>query len=460
MLLPLAAGYLPSATAGFVAGAIAFLLLLMLLGVRRVVTPLHDADLPLLLVLGWVGFSWIANLGRETDAWSLPVSLLMFWTPWLVVFLARSARWTRRELGIVAVAWLGLTLAQLFPAFIKPLVQGDFAAYLVPILPVELLGFQLPGHEAIASAADITTGTLRSAHHLGVIAILAIVYVLALYWRLRRPRLLLVAIALGFALLMADAKHVVLSAVVVGIPIGAVLLWPELSRRARSRLAAGAMVLTLGGATLAGAAVVQVVRAGLWEPLVGIASFNPKVVLVTRTAKLMDPGALLTWIGYGPGAFASRAASSRATGALFKDETHLPAFIPPFTPPAYGSVVYDLYTADIATTTRFRSGMLTNPFSSLIGIVGEYGILGSVVFGLFVGALMRLGRNAWRDVQRSESQRAFAATLAFAVPLLLVLSFFDTYFEQPDVVVPIAVLWLLASCTPDPAGASPDAEAA
>lgn len=450
-LVPLCAGYLPATTAGFVAGALVLLLLLMLVGARRAATPLRDADAPLLAMLAWVLLAWIANLGQQTDAWSLPVSLLMFWCPWLIVFLLRGSRWSERELTTVAAAWVALIAVQALPAFIKPLTQGELAAYLVPLLPVELLGLRLPGHDAITAAADITNGTLRSAHHLGVVAILGIVYLLALFWRRRQGRTLAAVALLGAMLLMADAKHVVLSAAVVGVPGCAVLLWPELSRRVRMRLVTAGLVLALGGSAVVGAAVVQVVRAGLWEPLVGVASFNPKVLLVTRTARLMDPGALHTWIGYGPGAFASRAASSRATGALFKDETQLPSFIPPFTPPAYASVVYDLYTADIATTTRFRSGMLTNPFSSLIGIIGEYGILGAVVFGIFAGALMHRGHATWHDGGRSDSQRAFGATLAVAIPLLLVLSLFDTYFEQPDVVMPIALLWLLASCTPESA---------
>ncbi len=448
-LVPLAAGYLPAATAGFVAGASALFVLLMLVGARRAAAPLEDADTPLLAMLAWAILAWLVNLGQQTDAWSLPVSLLMFWCPWLVVFLLRSARWSVRELNTVSAAWIALIAVQLLPAILKPLAQGDIAAFLVPLLPVELLGLRLPGHDAITAAADITNGTLRSAHHLGVVTVLGIIYLLALSWRTRRGRALVTVVLLGVMLLMADAKHVVLSAVLVGVPTFAVLLWPELTRRARVRLASAGVILVLGGVALAGAAVVQIVRAGLWEPLVGIASFNPKVLLVTRTAQLMDPGALHTWIGYGPGAYASRAASSRATGALFKDERQLPAFIPPFTPPAYESVVYDLYTADIATTTRFRSGMLTNPFSSLIGIIGEYGILGTMVFAVFAGALVRRGYVTWRDDRRSGSQRAFGATLATAIPLLIVLSFFDTYFEQPDVVVPIALLWLLASCTPE-----------
>jgi hypothetical protein len=448
-LVPLGAGYLPATTAGFVAGAAAFFLLLMLLGARRAATPLEDADTPLLAVLAWAVLAWLVNIGQQTDVWSLPVSLLMFWCPWLIVFLLRSARWSVRELNTLAAAWIALIAVQILPAFLKPLAQGDVAAYLVPLLPAELLGFRLPGHDAITAAADITNGTLRSAHHLGVVTVLGITYLLAAFWRRRRGRTLIAVALLGAMLLMADAKHVVLSAALIGAPTSAVLLWRELTRRARAGLATAGIMLVLGGVALAGAAVVQVVRAGLWEPLVGVASFNPKVLLVTRTARLMDPGALHTWIGYGPGAYASRAASSRATGALFKDETQLPAFIPPYTPPAYESVVYDLYTADIASTTRFRSGMLTNPFSSLIGIIGEYGVLGTMVFAVFAGALVRRGYATWREGYRSDRQRAFGATLVVAIPLLLVLSFFDTYFEQPDVVVPIAMLWLLASCTPE-----------
>ena len=74
---------------------------------------------------------------------------------------------------------------------------------------------------------------------------------------------------------------------------------------------------------------------------------------------------------------------------LFKEQSQLPSFIPAHTGDSYRSVAYDLYTSEIADQARYRSGALTNPFSSLVGIFAEYGLAGSVVVLGFFGALTR-----------------------------------------------------------------------
>lgn len=445
VLVLLGAAFLPSATAGFMAGAVALLLLLMFGGVRRAATSLDGADLAMLGAIGWAVFSWAMNLGRETDVWSLPVSLLLFWTPWLVVFVVRSSGELRRVGHIVAGAWIAFVLVQVAPAAVAPFVLGEPGAFLVPLLPLELVVGRLPGHDAMTSAADLTRGTMISPHHLGVVVMLALAFFLAWYWRVRRGRYLFGAGVLTYLLLMADAKHVVFSAVLVAWPTVMLLLWRELGPPGRRLALAVTFIGVVGVAGLGLVSLSRLARAGLLAPAVEVAAMTPKVKLLTRTAALMRPGELHTWIGYGPGAFASRAASSRAAGALFKEETRLPDFIPTHTPPTYGGVVYDLYTAEIKATIRNRSDVLTSPFSSLLGIVAEYGVLGSLVMSLFLAAVARTGVIAWRDESRQPAWRAFGAALAFAIPLLVVLSVFDSYFEQPDIVIPIAVLWLLAS---------------
>jgi hypothetical protein len=442
ILVALAAGFLPSATGGFAALACTLILAMMFFGAQRAGRALRWADLALLAVLAWAALSWLVNLGRETDLWSFPLALLMFWAPWILVFLLR-ANAPASTVTKVLSAWLALILVQLVPALLKPLATGMPGAYLVPLLPLELAGVTLPGHDAISAASDITTGTMTSAHHLGVVAVLGLAYLAALYWRERRPLQLLGAAALGYLLLMADAKHVLLAFLLVGVPAGVILVWRELQQRTRVSLLVVGAALVLGTTAFVGAQVASLVEVGLWQPLVGLASVNPKVQLYARTAAQMKPDQLHTWVGYGPGAFASRAASSRATGALYKEETRLPSFIPPFTPPAYGRTVYDLYTASIVATTRYRSTVLTSPFSSIVGIVAEYGLLGSLLVGAFLVALVREGALAWRDTERPARWRSAGAVLAIAIPLLVVLGLFDSYFEQPDVVMPMAALWLL-----------------
>jgi O-antigen ligase len=92
--------------------------------------------------------------------------------------------------------------------------------------------------------------------------------------------------------------------------------------------------------------------------------------------------------------------------------------------------------------------VLTSPFSSLVGIVAEYGLLGTLLVGWFFVSLMRLGVRTWRRPDSGDGWRATGAALAFSILLLAVLSCFDSYFEQPVVVIPIATLWLLASMAP------------
>jgi hypothetical protein len=87
---------------------------------------------------------------------------------------------------------------------------------------------------------------------------------------------------------------------------------------------------------------------------------------------------------------------------------------------------------------------LTNPFSSLIGIVGEYGVIGTLVMAGFFWLLARSGYRRWRDASADSWWRAAGATVGFAVPFLVVLGIFDSYFEQPDVTALIMILALVA----------------
>ena len=94
--------------------------------------------------------------------------------------------------------------------------------------------------------------------------------------------------------------------------------------------------------------------------------------------------------------------------------------------------------------------MLTNPFSSLVGIVGEHGLLGTALMAVFFVLLVRAGVARWRAAASAPEWRAAGAALAFAIPFLAVLAVFDSYFEQPSVALPIALLALLVLVAPTP----------
>ncbi len=452
ILLPVAAAYIPSLQIGFAAILLTLALFVAAYGGRRLTRPLDGLDRIFIGVLVWTTGAWLVNIGIETDAWSFPVFVVTFLAPWLLLFVARAAPWTVEELRIVLGMWAALAIAQVAPALLKPLVLGLPEAYTIPLILLQI--GQLPLLRVLIGefSADLTTGTTQSAHHLGVLLLLALVLLGMLALALGR-RLISVLIALTlFAFLMTDSKHVVLAAMVpAGVLIGKAV-WPALTRRRRTivKLLALVAVLLIGPPIIVRA--VDLAVRDLWGSYIALTTINPKTQLVIRTTRLMGENDLQTWIGHGPGSFATRAATIRATDVLFKEANRLPAFIPPHTGQSYRSVAFDLYTFDIADQARYRSGALTNPFSSLVGIIGEYGLAGSLlVFGFFLG-LARAGYRLWRS-DAEPGFRAAGATIGFALPLFILLGIFDSYFEQPDLTGALAVLALVVIAAGDLGGA-------
>lgn len=447
VLVPLATAYLPSQQIGFVSYVIALAVLLPLAAARRLARPLDALDWALLSMLLLAFVSWLANLGPETDAWSLPVFILTFLTPWLLLFLARALEWTRRDLEILAGAWLALALSQVVVALAKPLVLGAPEAYAVPLLLLEVIRFAVLEVLSAGNAADLTFGSTRSAHHLGVAMLLLTAFLVALAVAARRPRWCWGAVLSFFVFLMTDSKHAILAALLPAAWFGAVVLWPMLDVGWRRRLAAAGIVVGTVVIVGAGARIVNLVVSGLWRPYVTLATVNPKAQLVMRTASRMAEGNLHTWVGHGPGSFASRAATIRASEVLYK-KGEAATFVPPHTGDSYREVAHDLYTSEIALTTGYRSGALTNPFSSVVGIVAEFGLIGTAAVLLLLASAARLAFDSWRAVMLPAAWRAAGAAAGFGVPLLLFLGIFDSYFEQPDVTAVLVTLLIVASAAP------------
>jgi hypothetical protein len=459
VLLPLVATYLPSRQAGFAAYLFALAFFVAEYGGRRLTRRLDGFDYALLAVLVWITASWLVNMGDQTDLWSLPVFLLTFLSPWLLLFVARAAPWERRELHVIAGVWLALSVAQLAPVFLKPIAVREPGAYLVPFDLFTIFGADLLTAIGLTNALDLTFGTTPSAHHLGTALLLTIVFLLALATALSRVRLLALILALTFAFLMTDSKHVILSALPAGVLFIWLVFWPQLSLRRQRQTRAVLLVLALIGGPLLAARMADFVVNGVWRPYFALATLNPKLQLYMRSIDLLGRNNLQTWIGYGPGSYATRAATIRATDVLYKEEQELPSFIPPHTGRAYRSVAYDLYTTEFVDAIRFQSGVLTSPFSSLVGIVAEFGILGAGVLTTMFGMIVRAGVRSWRRSEADPPLRAAGATVAFAIPFLAVLGCFDSYFEQPDVTAPMVIAGVIAFAVLDRRPVHPPADA-
>lgn len=440
LLLPVVASFLPSATAGFLGYMLALIYFAAECGGRRLVRPLDSVDWALTAVLVWVVASWIVNMGIETDPWSLPLFTLTFLSPWLLLVLARAAPWTQRDLEDLPATFLALATAQLAPLLCKPLLLGTPGSYVVPLRSFSPVARGTFDRLAGPASGDFAFGTTASAHYLGIILLLAIVLLVARSVARHRLESRWIALALGFGFLMTDAKHVVLAAIPAGCAFYWIAIRPAIAPFMRQLATLALLLALLAGGRWAKTQVRTLVDRGLWKPLVALTTLNPKVQLVLRTADRMERNDVSTWMGLGPGSYASRAATIRATDVLFKDADHLPAAVPPHTGESYRAAAYDLYTSEIALTIQYRSAVLTSPFSSVIGVIAEFGVLGALLVGWLFLTLAVRGWRLWRCPRVSPTLRAAGAAFGFAIPLLAALGLFDSYFEQPGVTATVILL--------------------
>lgn len=168
--------------------------------------------------------------------------------------------------------------------------------------------------------------------------------------------------------------------------------------------------------------------------------YNHKFVFLKRAlSEIPDEfGTGLT--GTGPGTVGSRAANSRAYDTLFKlYGARLPSFIPPFTSEPAKKYFVDLYQEDFVSKW-WKSQTLAAPFSSLITLLVELGLIG---IGLFLCLIVALLSSFLRLASRDSDPffRALGITLYFVTLTIFVASLFDTYLERPLIMGPY---WIVA----------------
>jgi len=411
----LISAFIPSPMIGFVGAAIG----LILFFINR---PPENLDRFTKLVFLFVGFlilTWLVHLGHTTDIWCLPLYLVFFCSYILVAVFAQWATWTQRELNRLAQLWILCIALQALPMFIKSLTIGE------PSL--------------IFSGSDLNTGTLVHAHHNGILLSLLIIFLVLLSIEKRNWSYIWLVSAYTFLFYITATRHAILAMMLPVIGIGTLYWLNSTKKRKIMYLFIFILILLLSPAFLS--FPLKQFNRTVWSPYV-INPANPKRILFQRATIQFLHGGLNSIIGFGPGGYASRTASSRALGTLYKKSYKLPSFITPFISPEYRKTVAGLYTYQIYRAFRWRSNLLSYPFSSLVGIWGELGIIGTVILVSIYVVVAKASYRIWR-ADKSPVWRAFGGTALFAVFYLWALAPFDSYMEQPSIMIPSWILFLL-----------------
>ena len=421
----LISAFIPSPMIGFVGATIGVILFF----INRPPENLDRFTKLVFLFVGFLTLTWLVHLGYTTDVWCLPLYLVSFCSYILVAVFAQWARWTLRELNRLAQLWILCIALQALPMFIKPLTIGEASL--------------------IFRTSDLNTGTLAGAHYNGVLLSILIIFLVLLSIEKRNWSYVWLVGVYTFLFYITATWHAILAMIPPAIGIGALCYLNSARKRKITYLFIFSFIfiLLLGSAFLSSpfkqfiSSPFKQFNRIVWSPYV-INPANPKTILFQRTTIQLLHNGLNFVTGLGPGGYASRVASSRALGTLDKEFYELPSFIPPYTSPEYGKAVAGLYTYQIRQMLLSRSNLMSYPFSSLVGIWGELGIIGTVILVSIYVVVAKVSYRIWR-ADKSPVWRAFGGTALFAVLYLWALALFDSYMEQPSVMIPFWILFLL-----------------
>ena len=150
-----------------------------------------------------------------------------------------------------------------------------------------------------------------------------------------------------------------------------------------------------------------------------------------------DP--LLWTFGVGPGKLGSRASNTLAYDVLHKDNQKIPSFIPAHSTIWVRQYMADLWTTRISDQMKNGSSTLANPFSGIVTIKGEMGLVGLLIFLITAfyfgtGMLKMISRDRIRKVDR---WRMAISCFWFSLPLLAIV---DNYTEKPQIMIPLFLM--------------------
>lgn len=274
---------------------------------------------------------------------------------------------------------------------------------------------------------DSFMGTFSDAHTLGIWSIASLILIICYTVRNKKIYLsdMIGILCLIFMVGLADAKAVVLGAF-VGVVMYIIFkyIFPKQYQIAAYMI--GIYILLAFALELVSFSPVKDIIKNLSHNIyIYNDDYNFKYRYFYETIFLQLRG-LRFWIGYGLGQYGSRFANLFAYTVMYRNPSMINQLIASLFSPHYISeyVQYaSLYSDSIVEEIRWRSAILTYPFSSLIAVVGENGVIG---VGMLSYLINKYCKNSFLKVE---------------VFFFITICIFDIYLDHINI---IAFLLLLA----------------
>lgn len=171
--------------------------------------------------------------------------------------------------------------------------------------------------------------------------------------------------------------------------------------------------------------------------------YSHKIIFLDRVFNQMETYGYSNLFGVGPGMLGSRAANAVSSDVLHKEEIHLPQVLQG-APQPEARIMSELFDKEFQDRVRYMSANMVIPFSGIGAMKGELGWLGLITV-VFVFFSLFWPSRINTQLMTSNYQ---AAVIYFMVSIsglsTIFLSIFDTVWEQPKVMIILAMLVLAA----------------
>jgi hypothetical protein len=374
-------------------------------------------DVLLFIFICYTTIGTIVNLNDNTDVWCLLLYMVTFVAPMFIASAHSIRPLKHEEQKLTTGFWLVAISFQILPLIAKPFAIG------------------MP--ELLMYGNDLNHGTMIRAHYLGVLIIPLLIYLCASYLIGGKIRYILLLPIYAICFALTDTKHALASAF-FGLLVCVIVFYREINISNLLKAGFGLVIVSstiLPYLYFSAESKYSLAEVNKFERFIGT---SRKIIFMLNTVDILLDEPLRLVSGLGAGSYGSRAASSRAVDSLYKEDYKLPSFIPPYASRMYDQSVGGLFLRE--HTGLAGSNVIQDPFSSFVGMIAELGLIG---FGLIVGIYMHVGWCARYIFYKDYSivWRSLGISTVFTIPYLFGLSFFDTYFSQPQVMIPIWTLY-------------------
>lgn len=280
---------------------------------------------------------------------------------------------------------------------------------------------------------DWAKGTLLDAHRLGIFIIISIVYLSLEFFRRPNIKHFSLATLALVAFYVCDAKSILLCSL-IALPIYLIAISPIVGRTGRYFLFPRPFITAVFLLSAYGFIFF------IADPLKNFGNIdtyivddlvNSKYVFYNRVWFDIFHDSYLNWLaGTGPGTLGSRAGNILSSDVLYKTSSTLDSW-------SASSLwtrnyMRGLWTEELASSIGNYSAILSYPFSGLLSIKAELGLIGLIIY---YTSIFSVSFSLAKSVNYKSPSPIDTLRLTLSISMLIyaLLLFFDNYQEQPSV---------------------------